>query len=109
MRKRTYAMAMLFGQYTPPRCGFSANEQLILMLALDGKTDEAIACALNASVATVKKRFRIIYEKFGLGGDGARGAETRRHLLNSVREHPEELRPYASEKGPAVTRIRRAS
>jgi hypothetical protein len=104
MRKFGYALAVLFGQYTPPRCGFAPHEQGILSLALEGKTDEAIASALCLSLPTVKKRFRIIYEKFRVGlaqaglafdlcAEGARGAETRRHLLNYLREHPEELRP----------------
>jgi hypothetical protein len=74
--------------------------------ALDGQTDESIADNQKASVATIKKRFRTIYAKVqdaaidsdaaqnGAVGDGNRGSETRRHLLNYLRNHPAELRPY---------------
>jgi len=106
VRNPGYAMAVLFNSFTPPRCRFSPAEQGTLRLALDGKTDDAIARETDVSLASVKKRFRGIYEK-ALGAvpqdeiltapaaEGKRGAEVRRRLLNYVREHPEELRPYS--------------
>jgi hypothetical protein len=64
---------------------------------------------MGASLSTIKKRFRGIYEKvqdkigdvrsvvpFVRCNEGARGLETRRRLLKYLREHPEELRPYGA-------------
>jgi hypothetical protein len=99
------ALAELFALFTPPRCRFTPREQQTLLLALDGHTDEGIAQELGVSNSTAKRLFRGIYEKtadalpdLGLSGaslsHGMRGPEVRRHLLNYVRQHPEELRPY---------------
>jgi hypothetical protein len=103
-------LAMLFLSFSVPKFGFSMVEQDALSLALDGFTDEAIAKTTGASLSTIKKRFRGIYEKVQdkIGDDrgveplvrlneGARGLETRRRLLNYLREHRQELRPYAAE------------
>jgi hypothetical protein len=105
MNNPGYAIAVLFGAFSAPRCRFSVSEQDILRFALDGKTDEAIAGMTNLSLAAVKKRFRTIYEKARTGvpsaigiavglSDGARGVETRRRVLRYLASHPEELRPY---------------
>lgn len=104
------ALGMLFCSYMSPRFGFNAVEQHLLRLALDGRTDVAIANLTNSSLGCTKKHFREIYDKVALAdahrGDaafsppainGARGVEVRRHLLNYIREHPEELRPYSHE------------
>jgi len=99
------ALALLFPPFQPPRCGFTAREQHGLLLALDGKTDEGIARALGISNSSAKRLFRSIHEKAervlsmeDIGGiplkPGSRGAEVRRHLLNFVRQHPNELRPF---------------
>jgi DNA-binding CsgD family transcriptional regulator len=103
-------LAMLFLSFSVPKFGFSMVEQDVLNLALEGLTDEAIAQTMGASLSTIKKRFRAIYEKVqdkigddrGIEplaplNDGARGLETRRRLLNYLREHREELRPYAAQ------------
>lgn len=101
----SYALTLLFSSYARPIFGFTPNEQRILRLALDGHTDDSIAKISATSSTTVKKRLRDIYAKVsdasppapGLAKpilNGARGAETRRHLLNYLRDHPEELRPY---------------
>jgi len=98
---------LLFTSFMPPHLGFAPHEQELLLLALEGHTDNSIAQAARISPSTVKKRLRRIYEKVqdarcvgelppGLFTNGVRGAETRRHLLNYCREHPEELRPYDS-------------
>jgi DNA-binding CsgD family transcriptional regulator len=102
-------LAMLFLSFSVPKFGFSMAEQDALNLALEGSTDEVIAQTMGASLSTIKKRFRGIYEKVQdkIGddrgverlaslNDGARGLETRRRLLNYLREHREELRPYAA-------------
>ncbi len=101
------ALGMLFRSFSRPHFCFVAAEQQLLTLALDGHTDVAIASLTNTSLTTIKKRFRSIYEKVRvvsaeweepllseLMTDGARGVETRRHVLSYLRNHPEELRPY---------------
>lgn len=100
-----YALTLLFSSYARPIFGFTPHEQRILTLALEGHTDESIARTTGTSSATVKKRLRDVYVKVADAAppapalaqpflNGARGAETRRHLLNYLRDHPEELRPY---------------
>ncbi|HEY1653530.1 MAG TPA: hypothetical protein VGF86_00275 [Candidatus Tumulicola sp.] len=100
-----WALTLLFTSYARPHLRFTLAEQELLMVALDGYTDESIAKHAGTSVALVKKRFRAINEKVLDDGvrlgpsvpelsNGVRGAEMRRHLLNYLRKHPEELRPY---------------
>jgi DNA-binding CsgD family transcriptional regulator len=99
-----YGLALLFETYAPPHLGLTVREQQALTLALDGATDASLARSSGISESTVKKIFRTIYTKAARAGIAdlrandtleQRGAETRRHLLNYVREHPQELRPYS--------------
>jgi hypothetical protein len=72
-----------------------------------GETCEKLATSLSLSPWTVKKRWAVIYERvtdvdsellpppIACGARASsRGAERRRHLLNYLRQHLEELRPY---------------
>jgi DNA-binding CsgD family transcriptional regulator len=93
--------------YIPPRFNFTRAQRVLLRHALRGETCEALAASLAVSPWTVKKRWRTIYERVadvdsellplpiadGLHAS-SRGAERRRHLLNYLRQHPEELRPF---------------
>jgi hypothetical protein len=101
-------LALIFLSFSRPRFGFSFAEQDTLELALDGHTDEGIASALNTSTATIKKRFRAIQEKVEDAAldegtalvrepvkVGVRGPESRRWILNYLRDHHEEMRPYS--------------
>jgi len=95
--------------YTPPRFLFSRSQRVLLQHALGGETCETLAASLAVSRWTVKKRWHAIYERVadvdsellpspiadGLDAS-SRGAERRRHLLNYLRQHLEELRPYES-------------
>jgi hypothetical protein len=102
---------MLFNFY-PPRFGFSLEQQDLLLLALDGHADESIARALGTSLSTIKKRFHTIHQRVqaaGFRSSAARpapsasdhlGVDSRRGLLDYLREHREELRPYSLE-GPS--------
>jgi len=80
-----------------------------------GETCEQLAASLDLSTWTVKKRWHAIYDRVSdvdsqllppataCGARAAsRGSERRRHLLNYLRQHLEELRPYA-----ARTRLRK--
>jgi DNA-binding CsgD family transcriptional regulator len=100
------SMARLF-IYTPPRFHFSRSQQVLLQHALMGETSEKLADSLSLSRWTVKRRWRTIYERVGdvdrellapsiacSVDASSRGAERRRHLLNYLRQHLEELRPY---------------
>lgn len=95
-------------QYSEPHFHFSAGEQRVLLRALMDESDEAIADALAISHDAVKKTWRRIHDRVvdGVGSapellDGVaavaatRGKERRRHLLQYVRYHLEELRPVA--------------
>ncbi len=98
-------------QYAPARFSFTAGQLELLDRSLRGETDEELARSLCLSLSAVKKRWRSIYERVelcdphivmagsGVDENGAtafeqkRGAEKRRHLLNYLRHHPEELHP----------------
>lgn len=93
--------------YQPPCFFFSPPEQEMLQCALFGDTDGELANVLNVSAVTLKKRWGSIYERVGevsagmLGSDAEgekRGMEKKRHLLQYLRYHPEELRPVCRPK-----------
>jgi len=103
--------------YTAPRFYFSQSQRTLLQHALMGQTCEKLATSLSVSPWTVKKRWQAIYERvtdvdnellpppIASGAHGSsRGAERRRHLLNYLRQHLEELRPFKppSERRRAV-------
>jgi len=109
-------------QFTPPRFGFAASERRLLRLAVTQLTDEAIGDELGISGHGVKKLWRQVHQRAqdamphlfddGVSGSGngadssGRGPEKRRVLLQYLRQHPEELRPYhaaAAADGPART------
>lgn len=95
--------------YTPPRFRFNRSQRMLLQHALIGETREKLARSLSISPWTVKKRWEAIYERvadvdnellpapIACGSHiSSRGAERRRYLLNYLRQHLEELRPYAA-------------
>ena len=99
--------------YTPPRFHFSPSEQTLLQHALTGETGEDSAASLSLSPWTVKKRWQTVYERVALvdkellptrianrARNAPRGSESRRRLLNYLRQHPEELRPFRIEGQP---------
>jgi len=99
-------LATLF-TYTEPRFHFSRSQRVLLSHAIMGETCEQVAVALSVSLWTVKKRWRAIYDRVA-DVDGkllpplvaygprasSRGMERRRPLLNYLRQHFEELRPF---------------
>lgn len=87
-----------------PRIGFSNSERRVLEGALLNEPDIELAERLGVSIDTIKKTWRNIYDRARRripnlipSGDpeptGSRGQEKRRHLLEYVRMHLEELRP----------------
>jgi hypothetical protein len=93
--------------YQPPLCGFNRSEQRLLLIALDGGTDEELADALQISLSAVKKMWRSIYARVGVClpellphsvtdvEASERGKEKKQRLLTYLRDHPEELRPVS--------------
>lgn len=103
-----HALYGLF-RYRPRRWRFTAAQQALLELALAGLDDAQAARHLGLSPHTVHKRWRAIYAQLdddpgawamlGLSraratAQACRGAEKRRHLLDYLGGHPEELRPW---------------
>jgi len=92
--------------YSPPRLLFSAPQQELLRVALDGETDESLARRLDVSVSAVKARWTRIYERAARQlperfaamrdkpDDERRGAQLRHHVMKYVRANPSELTPY---------------
>ena len=93
--------------YSPPRFRFNRSQRVLLQHALMGETCEQAAASLSVSRWTVKKLWHAIYDRvadvdsellpspIAYGAHASsRGAERRRQLLNYLRQHLEELRPY---------------
>jgi hypothetical protein len=89
---------------TPPQIGFSPAEQRVLVHALLNRSDGEIAEQLGLSLDGVKKTWRRIYDRVSRRlpyvlpetGDATgvgRSTEKRRHVLEHLRAHPEEVRP----------------
>lgn len=81
-----------------PRFRFSFGEQRLLELALLEASDDQASKELCLSPDAIKKRWRSIYQKVEtdpeLLGESESGVARRRTLLNYLRQHLEELRPY---------------
>lgn len=100
-----------------PRFHFNRSEQALLLHALREETCEELATSLFISPWTVKKRWQAIYERVakidhellpplraGSLHATSRGLERRRHLLNYLRQHLEELRPSEFRSATSVCR-----
>ena len=105
-----YGFALLFHP-NAPRFAFTQGEKDVLEQGLLSKTDEEIAKILGISLWTIKKRWQWAYEKVekidpavlaapdsGDFPDENQKAKRRRHLLNYLRQHLEEIRPRLAEK-----------
>ena len=103
-----HALSFLF-HVPSPQIGFSAAEQRLLLNALLNRSDSELAHCLGLSVDAVKQTWRRIYER--LAGcvpnlfpiderlpSERRGAEKRRHVLDYMRLHLEEIRPWSPAK-----------
>ena len=92
-------------QFVPPVLGLTMAERRMLRLAVTDLTDDEIADEIGVTRHTLKKLWRSVYERSADAlpqwfdhhpgpADGTRGPEKRRGLLQYLRQHPEELRPY---------------
>jgi DNA-binding NarL/FixJ family response regulator len=99
----------------PPVLGLSASLQTVAIHALQGDTDRAIAARLGISADAVKQAWRGILKAVsthmpdlckdttGATAEGAtpvRGAEHRRVVIEYLRQHMEELRPWVRRTAP---------
>jgi DNA-binding CsgD family transcriptional regulator len=104
--RRPGAWADSLFDYQPPRVGFTRSEQRLLLLALDGGTDEELSNDLGVSLSTVKMTWRAIYNRVATtlpalipspsqhgSSTGSRGKVKKQRITAYLREHPEELRP----------------
>lgn len=94
----------------PPVLGLPPSLQTVVIHALQGETDRAIAHRLGISADAVKQAWRGVLKAVSqhlpdLNGDAAgsglgegtpvRGAEHRRVVIEYLRQHMEELRPWS--------------
>lgn len=99
-------VSFLFQRRTP-RFAFSPAEQRLLLHALLLESDTHIARELDLSLNTLKSTWRSIYDRVeredagmfdtdsaGTDDPTSRGREKRRRLVEYLRLHMEELRPY---------------
>ncbi len=98
------SVARAYFNHQEPRLKLSRGEQLLLSAADEGQTDTELAVSLHLTMPAVKARWRSIYARFArlkpevaseFHGKGSRGPQKRHRVLAYLREHPEELRPYA--------------
>jgi hypothetical protein len=79
------------------------SDQELLMAALRGATDQELASGLGFTLSTVKARWRSTIARVeetmpdlvrDVADHEGRGAQKRHRVLDFVRTHPEELRPF---------------
>jgi hypothetical protein len=91
-----------------PKINFSPGEQRLLERALLNQSDLEISEELGVSSDAVKKTWQRVYDRTSralphllatndAGAGNARGVEKRRHVLEYVRIHLEELRPHETQ------------
>lgn len=114
MEIKNFALGQLFFGSKRPRFYLNAKARRVLVLALDGLSDNEIADELGISPDGLKKRWLHIFETvrsrepsfFGSRGepkqDGKRGEELRATLLTYVRRNREELHPCEEQRMPAI-------
>jgi hypothetical protein len=114
MEIKNFALGQLFFGSKRPRFYLNAKARRVLILALDGLSDNEIKNELGISSDGLKKRWLHIFETvrsreptfFGARGepkqDGKRGEELRATLLTYVRRNRQELHPCEEQSTPAV-------
>lgn len=98
-------MGVSMFQASQPRFGLSPAQQRMVLVALEGAADRQLATELSIAYDSVRKAWESIYRRIedvdaavlpDSGTDGNhRGVEKRRHVLEYLRQHLEELRPIS--------------
>ncbi len=110
----SFALAALASFECPePRFHFSRAEQRLLNKALDDHTDKDIAEILGVRHDTIRRRWESIYRRVEETDDtilpstntpeGKRGSARRHLLLEYLRQHLEEIRPFKAPKQMTVS------
>lgn len=97
-------MGVSIFQAPPPRFSLTPAQQKLVLAALPGAADRQLANLLGITFDSVRKTWEALYRRVNdvdalllpTAGtaSGHRGSEKRRVLLDYLRQHPEELRPY---------------
>jgi hypothetical protein len=96
-------------RYQEPVLRLRPAEQRLLAAALSGQTDTELSVDLGLSVEAIKKRWISIFDRVEQfkpeilnqteADSTGRGPQKRHRVAAYIRTHPEELRPYAWDKG----------
>lgn len=79
------------------------SDQQLLVAALGGAIDDDVSGVLGVTLSAVKARWRSVFARISetmpgllqdIGKSEGRGMQKRHKVINYVREHPQELRPY---------------
>jgi hypothetical protein len=93
-------------QYQEPILQLHETDKHLLAEALRGGTDSEMAARMNLSLASIKKRWLSLFQRVAetqpalLPGcreqswNAFRGPQKRHHILDYVRSHPQEIRPF---------------
>jgi hypothetical protein len=101
-----YSAAAAIYRYRAPVLRLRPAEQALLAAAVTGKTDAELSAQLGLSLEATKKRWLSVYARVGevkpeilsdteTASEG-RGPQKRHRVVAYIRNHPEELRPYAA-------------
>jgi hypothetical protein len=100
-----YSVAATMYRYQPPVLHLRPAEQRLLAAALTGKTDAELSAELELSIEAIKKRWMSVFDRIDqfkpeiLSRSGedteGRGPQKRHRVVAYIRNHPEELRPFA--------------
>lgn len=113
------SMATQMFEPAPAELGLSPAEQRVVLQALDGASDRALAEALHLSIETVRSNWRSIYRRLAWevpeldalsthGENATRGLEKRRIAIEYFRQNMHELRPSVpASRGASSTHARR--
>jgi hypothetical protein len=89
--------------YDEPVLRLRESDQQLLAAALGGAIDDDVSWVLGITLAAVKARWRSVFARISETMPGlvqeaveseGRGMQKRHRVVNYVREHPQELRPY---------------
>lgn len=100
-----YSVAASIYRYKAPVLRLRPAEQELLLAAIGGKTDAELSAELGLRVEATKRRWLSVFDRVAqykpeilsasdAEGEG-RGRQKRHRIVAYVRDHPEELRPYA--------------
>jgi hypothetical protein len=94
-------------QFRQPLLALAKSEQTLLLAALKGLTDEELTRSLGLTASAVKARWRSVFARMAAAlpeladrfqSEEVRGRQKRHRVIEYMREHPEELRPWVRQR-----------